>query len=182
MDKRRVILVVLLCLLPLPARADRHKIGFRGAVPYAERSSLKGVGFSTDFPLARKEVSATGNGADHTFSAILEGSVVWGEHEGEDLTQTTYLSGLRASLNRIKEGPLDVFAQVLVGGSHDSRGEIQNQPVVAGGVGLHFHFAAPTPDRAREWGVSLQIDRYVLLSGTKEWYTNISLGIVLRIE
>lgn len=214
MDKRRLGLGLLFFILPLTAHADRHKIGFRGAITDAKRSSLKGGQFSIEFPVARKgakppcgcctlplpdccggkqappeccvkepspDCSKGGTGeASHpkekrTLSAVLEGSFVTGEHEGEDLDQATYLSGLRYSFNHPGQERVHLYLQGLVGGSHDSRGEIRDRPLVVGSLGLHYR----ANDR---WGVSLQVDRSVLLAGSKEWYTSISLGLVLRLE
>lgn len=192
MDKRRLCLVLLFCTLPVAAHADRHKKGFRVAGAKTERSNLKGWQFSTEFPLARKEAKAgcccctqaspdgTQDGAaptpeERTLSAVLEGGIVAGEHEGEDLVQITYLSGLRYSFNRPFQKRVQVFVQALVGGSHDSRGKVHDQPLATGGVGLHV----PVRDW---WGISVEVDRCVLMAGAKEWYTEISVGLVWRLE
>jgi hypothetical protein len=116
-------------------------------------------------------------GAKRTLSAVLEGSVVAGDHEGEHLEQFSYLSGLRFSLNKHKgiEEKVEAYVQALVGGSHDSRGEIQDRPQVGFGAGVFV------PVKAwRGWGVSFQVDRYGLLGESAEWFTCYSLGIVWR--
>lgn len=207
MDKRCYGLGLLFVMLPLTAHADRHKIGLRGAVTYAKRSALKGGLLSTEIPLARKvpkpdccccctqplpdccgkqaspdcgqgeSTPASAPREKRTLSAVLEGSIVTGEHEGEDLVQATYLSGLRYSFNHPGQDHVQIYLQGLVGGSHDSRGEVRDRPLAALGGGLHI----PLTD-SHVWAISLQVDRYALLGGSTEWYTEVSLGLVWRLE
>jgi hypothetical protein len=175
MDTRRIYLVLLALLLPVVAQADRHRMGGRLGLTDARRSNLWGVGTSFDLPLVlKRDASApTGRGEDHTFSAIVELSIVWGTHDGEDLTQFTYLSGLRYSLNKIPWRKLELYVQGLVGGWHSNREDVRDLPVAAVGAGLYYPF------NGEKVGVSLQVDRY-LPQGPPEAYTQISLGLVLR--
>jgi hypothetical protein len=110
-----------------------------------------------------------------TLSAVFEGSIVDGEHDDGDLVQITYLSGLRYSFNHPMQKYVQFYVQTLVGGSHDSLGEIRDQPLAKFGVGLLV------PVR-HWWALSFEVERCVLMAGSKEWYTKGSLGFVWRLE
>jgi hypothetical protein len=176
MFSRRLGLALLVLLLPVVAHADRHRIGGRIAGADAHRSNLFGGGTSLDFPLSwKRDYSAPSKEEDHTFSAIVELSLVTGTHDGENLTQFTYLSGLRYSLNKIPWKEIEFYAQALVGGWHSNRGDVRDLPVAALGVGVYHPFS--TEDE--KVGISFQVDRY-FPQGAPQAYWQFSIGLVLR--
>jgi hypothetical protein len=138
---------------------------------------MSALGGSLDFPLVlERNTQHPGKGQRHTFSAIVEGSVAWGEHEGADISQFTYLSGLRYSLKPKDNGrEFEIYLQGLVGGWHSDSGEESDVPVAAVGAGVY----CPLSSDSETWGLSFQVDRY-FPQGHLEAYTQISLGLVLR--
>jgi hypothetical protein len=170
-------------MLPIAAYADRHKIGARGAVARADRSNLWGIQFSTDFTLYGAQKDRYKEPKLGTLSAVFEGSLVHGTHEREELSQATLLIGPRYSFNRVAGSRVQPYAQALVGRAWERQRGIQRSlTAFALGGGLYFPLGPTSAGDHAPLGVSVQYDHYGLSADPADWYPQITVGIVLRVE
>ncbi len=192
MNARPLCLALLVLLLPVVARADRHKIGFRGAGVYAGRSELWGLQISFDVPFhgeSKEDPTCPPEAGKPkvnlgTWSAILEVSLVSGIHKGEPLSQYTSLGGLRYSLNRIgQKRKVQPFAQALLGRAEERLGVQPSALSLAGafGGGVDIPFGS-VADNGHPWSaIRVQADAYWQRAHPTVWYPQVSVGFVVRV-
>ena len=186
MDTRRLGLVVLAFLLPVMAHADRHKIGFRGALVDARRSNIWGLQFSADFPFYGEQDDNASQGPKlGTLGLVTELSMVAGTHSVTEtekqvhLSQFTGLLGLRYSFNRFLSSHAQLFVQGQAGFAKERQDDVRRDLMAfAWGIGLHIPLGSTSPDDHPALGLCLQYDRYGIGTSPTEWYSQLSAGFV----
>jgi hypothetical protein len=204
MSTRKRCLVVVFLLLPVPARADRHKWEMAIApVSNTKRSSLWGGNLGGALTLWSEPpgpdckpipqpcaiglhpCSCIGSDGkwvkadpararDWILAALGDVGYHWGEHEGANFTQMSVAGGLRLTFGRRKGEP---FAHVLAGAlqSHTA-GVIDTNPLA--GIGGGFDVAFTDRFVAR-----FQADYFKVFSaGGDGTYPRFSLAFVYRFE
>jgi hypothetical protein len=183
MDTRRFVPALLVLMLPIEAHADRHKIGFRNGVADAERSSLWGPSFSTDFTIWGDEKDPNKKAKPVTVSVIIEGNVLIGTHKRVRVYQGTFAYGLRFTYNKWLVGgkPIEIFGQVARGHMWESQDGFQRRPTPrVYGFGLYRTLGSLSEVQGSSVGVALQWDRYRLNTSPVESYSQWTGGFVIR--
>jgi hypothetical protein len=166
---RRLSLVVVLLLMPTPARAHDHIADFFGGGSSAYDSTLWGfhTQLGTTLPwLENKDLSAVGDLALHI-----------GTHDGADLTRVTFLGGFRYAPSGMRLFKNIVSFHALLGGVHDADADSSNEFALAIGGGYEYLPKGQNPGGGH-WGFRVQAD-YVISSG--DGFPRVSAGVVYRI-
>jgi hypothetical protein len=180
------IAVLLVTLLPTPAMADRHKAGFGGGAVRDDRSELWGIRMTGDWTWKEGKTSLSSAGGHATrwvISWVGEISQAAGEHEGSNFSQTTFLVGVRYTLNEIGSHlRVEPFGEALIGAAYERGLESQTSPAGGLGIGIDIPLGRLTDTEHHPLVVLRgQYGRHWINRDSTDWYNQFSASVVFRL-
>lgn len=166
-------LALLVLLIPVTAHADGHTASAFFGYSYLH-NGINGFNFNVDFTLESVHKAGSPN-----WTVVGDYSRHSGSPDGRDVTQQTFLGGLRYTFAGGGHPKVVPFAQLLGGGLHiseDNTGDAD--PALIAGIG--FDFLPLRDDKSQaEWGIRVQAD-YIVRGGVVS--PRISVGGVKRFK
>jgi hypothetical protein len=171
----RACLVFIALLFPSVAHAHDHRWDFSFAAATASGSRLWGGRYSVGLT---KEIRQKRN-----LSVLLDVTNVKGNDKTQDktrdITQLSYLGGLRYAVPRISGDHFAVMLHGLGGGVYKQKGATGDLNLaLTTGAALEW-VPRGTPDG---WAARLQIEQSFLPDETAKGFTQISIGVVKRFN
>ena len=177
---RTAVAALLLVLLPASAMADRHKASFGGGGVLADRSSLYGVALTGDATVW--EWKRSNDLSLAMLSVAGEASRVSGEHEGQWMSQYTFLLGPRFVLNTPLKRRVEPYLQVMAGFVEERAAVNRTSFAYAVGAGVDVPIGDLKPAAHPLVVFRFQYGRHRIDAETNDSYDQWSVGVVFRFN